>query len=313
MPGPEPRAGAGDIAGRPPGDAQPAAAGDDSDPGHLAAEFRRDISGHELRRLYDRRVEGICKRAGELIADRQAVDDKGHLVMGPPGMDRAVGVLREAGKGHQRRLQSAAADRRRQLFDTCHADLIACAGGSRVDQRRIVGSDDDRRGLRRQVECDPQVDRNAGPQVHFADLRGEAAEFDAQHVAIERDIDDLEGAIYSGGGAPLQAGEGLCQNDVDRGQRSPLYVGHRAAQQGGRLCDGRQRGKEEEEDGQQGSGQARATWTRSLDAARMPIVISWSFLPRTRTLSAAGSRCSTSIGLPGLRWCPSTNRRNALS
>ena len=40
---------------------------------------------------------------------------------------------------------------------------------------------------------------------------------------------------------------------------------------------------------------ARATCTSSFDAARVPMVIRRSSLPRTRTLSEAASRSSTSI------------------
>ena len=64
---------------------------------------------------------------------------------------------------------------------------------------------------------------------------------------------------------------------------------------------------------QQQSRAHYATWTRSLEAARVPIVTRRLLRPRRRTLSAAASRSSTSIDSPGFSSCPSMKRRNVLS
>ena len=46
-------------------------------------------------------IERVGEGAGQLIADRQPVDDKRHLVVGASRMNRAVGVLGEAGKADE--------------------------------------------------------------------------------------------------------------------------------------------------------------------------------------------------------------------
>ena len=51
--------------------------------------------------------------------------------------------------------------------------------------------------------------------------------------------------------------------------------------------------------------------TSTFDAARVPIVIARSLLPRSRTLSAAASRSSTSTTSPGFNSCRSTKRRKS--
>ena len=65
-------------------------------PDTLRAELRRDVAGHQFGRLDDADVERVGERAGQLIADRQAVDHVGHLVVRAARVDGAVGVLREA-------------------------------------------------------------------------------------------------------------------------------------------------------------------------------------------------------------------------
>src|SRR5207244_4060333 len=74
------------------------------------------------------------------------------------------------------------------------------------------------------------------------------------------------------------------------------------------------RGGREDEPGAEDGGEhlpQGSRSTNSFDAARVPIVIARSLLPRSFTASAAASRISTSIRCPGFRSLLSMKRRNA--
>ena len=174
----------------------------------LAAELRRNVADHQLRRLHDPDVERVGERAGELIADRQAVDDERHLIVRAARMNGAVGVLREAGKGHQHRFQAAAGDGHGHALDARDGDRVARPRRGTVDDGGL-GHHLNRVGHRRQVELDVQLDACTGRRMDAPLRDGEPRQGKRQVVHAHWQVGDFVSAGHVGGRLPLEAARAL--------------------------------------------------------------------------------------------------------
>ena len=227
MPRAELRGGQCRFAREPLAGADTAAAGNHDHAGHFGAELRRDVASPQLRGLDEAAVEGVGERSRQLVADRQTVDDERHLVVGPPRVDGAIGVLRKPWKRDEHGLHAAAADRRGQLLDPDEAHLGARASQCRVHQLRF-GRDAHDRGLRRHAQHEGQLHRDAGAQRHRCDVRFEAGDLRPHLVAIEREVGPFEGAVGPGHGVARQPGQGARQMDVDARHHTAQFVGDKS-------------------------------------------------------------------------------------
>jgi hypothetical protein len=214
--------------------AEAAAAVQHGDAGDLAAEFGRDVPGDQLGGLHHGDVEGVGERAGQLIADRQAVDDEGHLVVGPARMDRTVGVLREAGERDQHRLEAAAGHGDRHPLDPGDGNGVPGAGRGAVDRRRLWHHLD---GVGQRGEGQPDVDLETRARcgVHATCLDDEPGQRESQVVRADGEVGDFVAAGGVGDGLPLEPARRLPQGHRDARNGSLLFVRNGADDGEGRL------------------------------------------------------------------------------
>ena len=204
------------------------------DVGHarnLAAIVRRNVPRVELKGLHHGWIDRSGERTGELIADGHAVNHVGHLIVGPARMHRSVGVGGETGQGEQDPFQPTGSGLDGHLLDGSAVELGAGPGGLGIDQRHSLYQRDlNGLPLSRQRELDRDEDGKVGAKMDGLGVGGETGVAYLQLVGLERNVEDLEGAIRFSGGAALESGQEVGQANGGSGHGGSKRIDHGAAQ-----------------------------------------------------------------------------------
>ena len=212
-------------------------------PRYLAAELGRHVAGEQLHGLHHAGIERVGERAGQLVADREAVHDEGHLVVGAARVDRAVGVLGEAGKRHQHGLEPAARDGRRHSVDARHAHCVAGAGRGGVHGGHVRGHRDSV-GELLDLQRDREVHRHCRVESRTTPLFHEALQLHPHVVGAERQVGHVETPVVVCGRHALEAAERLHDGHAGSRHATALDVDDRAAEGAGALCVSRASGED---------------------------------------------------------------------